>query len=190
MTPKKRLAWARFFFSARRHGVGGLKLIRFSVACARDLGSVEPFLLAVRVVRRTAAQGQGWDEGPTWHLPRTWAPRALGVVALGVVVWGLTLGDGRTLTARRGGEVREIETPGWVFSDRSDREWVAKKLPGTRLNGQMEPPCGKAPAQVIINDGCWVKLAAPPPCGDLYEHEGSCYIPVAEKKRPPTSVDE
>ncbi|WP_434387345.1 hypothetical protein [Melittangium boletus] len=56
--------------------------------------------------------------------------------------------------------------------------------------GQQTPPCGDTPAQVVLNDACWMTLEARPPCGDLYEHEGRCHVPVAETKRLPTRVGE
>jgi hypothetical protein len=190
MTPIKRREWARVLLSARRHGLGGLKLLLFSVACAWEVGSAVPFLLAVRVVRRLVpTQSGGWSVRPAWHLPPTWAPRVVGVVAVSIAAWGvLTLSDSRTPRAKVEVDVREYEVQEWFITSGDNAGVVAKKMPSTRMKGQLAPPCGKAPAQVVLNDGCWAEMAAPPPCGDLYEYEGLCYIPVAEKKRPPTSV--
>ena len=191
MTPKKRREWARFFLDARRQGFGGPSLLLFSIACASDAGSVVPILLAVRATWRISlARSPVRRTRPTWHLPPTWAPRFLAVIALVVVAWGLSLGDGRAPRARTYVDAREPEVREWLLTNQEDAGVVAKKMPSTRMKGQLAPPCGTAPVQVVINDGCWGEMASPPPCGDLYEHEGRCYIPVAEKKRPPTSLDE
>ena len=189
MTPKKRREWARVFLSARRHGLGGLKLILFSIACARDVGSAAPLLLAVRAVWRIApAKGSGWRARPTWHLPPTWAPRLLAVIALVVVAWGLSLGDGQAPRTKGSVDTLEYEVPEWLFVDQGDAGVVARKMPGVKMKGQQGAPCDST--QFFLSEACWDRLEKMPPCGEYFEHEGRCYVPVVEKKRPPTSVDE
>jgi hypothetical protein len=186
MTPKKRRQWARVFLNAKRHGLGRLKLILFSVACARNVGSLVPFFMAVRVVRRVAP-----TRSPAWQLPPMWAPRALGVLAVGIATWGiLTLSANWTPNVTPELDVEDSEVPEWFFTGQGDAGVVAKKMPSTRMKGQQAPPCGSAPLQFVINDACWIRADGPAPCGDIYEHEGRCYIPVVEKKRTPTGVDE
>ena len=182
MTPQKRREWARVFLSARRHGLGRLKRILFSIACARNVGSLVPLLLAVRVVHRVAA-----TRNPTWQLPPMWAPRALGVLAVGLVTWGVLTLSARMPSATPEREVEDCEVPEWLITGQGDAGVVAKKMPSTRMRGQQAPPCDTV--QVPLNDACWSELVQKPPCGDYYENEGRCYIPVIEKKRLPTSVD-
>jgi hypothetical protein len=188
MTPQKRREWARVLLSARRHGLGGLKLILFSVACAREVGSAVPLLLAVRVVRRIAlTQTRGWSVRPAWHLPPTWIPRAVGVIAASIAAWGVvSLSDRWPSRTDMEVEVEDTEVPEWLLADQGDAGVVAKKMPSKKMRGQQPPPC--EPVHYSINDGCWIRADYPAPCGDLYEHEGRCYVPVVEKKRAPTSV--
>ena len=189
MTPKKRREWARFFLDARRQGFGGPSLLLFSIACASDAGSVVPILLAVRATWRISlARSPVRRTRPTWHLPPTWAPRFLAVIALVVVAWGLSLGDGRTPRARRYVDTRGPEVPEWLFVDQGDAGVVARKMPGVKMKGQQGPPCDST--QFLLSEACWDELKKGPPCGEYFEHEGRCYVPVVEKKRPPTSVDE
>ena len=185
MTPQKRREWARVFLSARRHGLGRLKLILFSIACARNVGSLVPLLLAVRVVHRVAP-----TRSPAWQLPPTWAPRALGVLAMGIITWGVLTLSARLPSATPELETEDCEVPEWILTAQGDAGVVAKKMPSKRMKGQQAPPCGDIPVQVLLNDACWIEAVPRPPCGDLYEKEERCYIPVVEKKRPPTSVDE
>ncbi len=192
MTPKKRRQWARVFLSARQHGLGGLRLLHFSVACARAMGSVEPVLLAMRVVCRAAPARRGRRRArPIWHLAPPWFPRAMGALAVCMAVWGLLmLGDSWAPRAKWALEVEDVEVPEWLLTGPGDAGVVAKKMPSKRMKGQQAPPCGDTPTQVLLNDACWMEMVARPPCGDLYEHEGRCYVPVIEKKRLPTSVGE
>jgi hypothetical protein len=186
MTPKKRREWARVFLSARRQ-LGGLELILFSVACATDQRSLVPLLLAVRVVCRVAAtQGRGWKVRPAWHLPPTWAPRALGALAVGIAVWGVLTLSQRWTPREMNVEVEDCEMPEWLLADQGDAGVVAKKMPSKRMKGQQASPCEEP--LVLLNDACWSELVQRPPCGDFYEYEGRCYVPIVEKKRPPTSV--
>ena len=183
MTPQKRREWARVFLSARRHGLGRLKLIRFSVACARNVGSLVPFLLAVRVVSRVAPM-----RSPAWQLPPMWAPRALGVLAVGLVTWGILTLSARMPSAAPELEVEDCEVPEWLLTSQGDAGVVAKKMPSKRMKGQQALPCEEP--RVLLNDACWDRLERTPPCDEYYEYEGRCYIPVVEKTRPPTSVDD
>jgi hypothetical protein len=49
--------------------------------------------------------------------------------------------------------------------------------------------CDPERSEVLINGGCWVKTDKKPPCprGKQWEHEGACYLPVAEAKPVPQS---
>jgi hypothetical protein len=186
MTPEKRREWARVFLGARRHGLGALKLILFSVACAADQRSLVPLLLAVRVVRRVAsARSRGWSVLPAWHVPPTWAPRAVGVLAVGIAVWGVVTLSQRW-PSRADMEAEDTEVPEWILAGQGDAGVVAKKMPSKRMKGQQAPPCDTT--QVVLNDACWLEVVLPPPCGDFYEQAGRCYLPIVAKKRAPTSV--
>lgn len=49
--------------------------------------------------------------------------------------------------------------------------------------------------QVAIGAGCWLELAkkpSPPPvrCGDYFEYNGKCYIPIKAAPKLPTSIQE
>ncbi|MFY0575888.1 hypothetical protein ACN28S_17330 [Cystobacter fuscus] len=185
MSFKKRWEWARVFIGAKHHGLGRLKLILFSLECARQLGTLEPFLVAVRVVPRVAPR-RGRRARPAWHLPPMWAPRAVGAIAVGIALWGvLTLSDSPAPRAEM--ELEDTEVPEWILTSQGDAGVVAKKMPSKKMRGQQAPPC-EAP-QVVLNDACWERLERAPPCGDFYEYEGRCYVPVRESPRPPTSVD-
>ncbi|ATB37147.1 hypothetical protein CYFUS_002568 [Cystobacter fuscus] len=186
MTPKKRWEWARVFISARQQGLGRLRLILFSVECARQLGTVVPFRVALRVVPRVAPT-RGRVARAAWHAPPTWAPRAVGAIAMGIAIWGvLTLSEGPAPHAEM--EVEDTEVPEWILTGQGDAGVVAKKMPSKRMKGQAAPPCTLP--QVLLNDACWEEMKRTAPCEDFYEHEGRCYVPIVEKKRAPTSVDE
>ena len=130
MTAKKRRQWARVFIGARHHGLGGLGLLLFALACAKQTGSGVPVLVA---------------------------PRA-----------------------------EEVNTD-WLTREGGT---IAVPMPPKRLERQQTPPCSPAPgAEVEINGGCWSEMSRRAPCGQFYEHEGRCYVPVRETPRPPTSVD-
>ncbi|HEX8826060.1 MAG TPA: hypothetical protein VF794_39505, partial [Archangium sp.] len=65
---------------------------------------------------------------------------------------------------------------------------LALPLPRERFKGQKRPPCTRY-VQVELVGGCWIphKLKAPCP-GDLYEHQGECFLPVLATKPPPQSL--
>jgi hypothetical protein len=188
MTLQKRREWARIFISARHHGVGRLRLLFFSLGCTRELGSWVPFLVAWRVVPRVGPT-RGRTVRPTWHIPPTWAPRALGLLAVGIFFWAL-------LTPHP--KVIHVEpSPQWPTDGEDSTDWLARDggtiavpMPLKRLDRQQTPPCKPPPgAQEEINGGCWSRLVQEPPCDQFYEHEGHCYVPVRETPKPPTSVD-
>ncbi len=187
MTLRKKREWARVFLSARRLGLGRRRLLLFSITCAREMGAVGLVLLALRVVLRTTpTRRHGRRQRPAWHLPR-----AVWALAGGLAVWVLlALGDSGAPRAKWALEVEDAEVPEWMLSGPGDAGVVAKRMPSKRMKGQQAPPCGTAPVQVLLNDACWTEMVSPPPCGDFYEYEGRCYVPVVEKKRPLTSVQE
>jgi hypothetical protein len=63
------------------------------------------------------------------------------------------------------------------------------KLPPPGPNQLRAGQCDPERAQVEINNGCWVRTETPPPCpkGKQWEHEGRCWLPVAEAKPVPTT---
>jgi hypothetical protein len=192
MTSRKRRQWARVFISARHHGLVGLSLLLFSLECARQAGSVVPLLVALRVMRRIAPR-RGQKARPTWHLPPTWAPRALGVIAVGIALWGLLSLHPKPIRVEPSFEVIPYQDTtddddDWLTEDRGTR--IAVPMPLKRMNRQQAAPCAPPPSgEVEINGACWVHLNKSLPCGNqFYEHDGKCYVPVRETPRPPTSV--
>ena len=192
MTSKKRWQWARVFIGARRQGLGRLELIRFSVACARQLGSLEPFLVALRVVPRVGpTRGRG---GATWHLSPRWAPRIVGAIAVGIAFWGVFARHPEPASVKHSFEVIPYEdttedtTNDWLTRDAGTI--IAVPMPLKRLERQQAPPCAPPPSdEVEINGACWVNLNKRLPCGQFWEHDGKCYVPVRETPKPPTSVE-
>jgi serine/threonine protein kinase len=66
---------------------------------------------------------------------------------------------------------------------------ISLDMPQQPLDGQRRPPCPRS-GEVVIYGGCWKRLADifQPPCGDdEYAWQGSCYAPVMERTRLPTS---
>lgn len=68
---------------------------------------------------------------------------------------------------------------------------------GKLLSGQKPArggTCGHED-QIAIGQGCWMvmkKAPKPPPirCGDFFEYNGECYIPVKAEPKLPTSIQE
>ena len=176
------------FIGARLQGLGWLRLLHFSLLCARRVGSWIPLLVALRVVPRVRPL-PGREAGPVWHLPPTWAPRALGALAVGIALWGVFSPRPQPLYGAPSPEQTVLDE---VITDWLSREGgiIAVPMPSKRLERQQAPPCLAPPGgQVEINGGCWFVVMAKPPCGQLYEHEGRCYVPVRETPKPPTAVD-
>ncbi len=188
MTLKKRREWARAFIGARRHGFSRLELILFSIACAWKTGSTAPFVVVLRVVLRVepTRERKMW---PVRHVPTTWPPRVLGALAVSIALWGML--------ALYPEPIRTAPSPEWPMPEHISTDWltrdggaIAVPMPPKRLERQQAPPCLPPPGgQVEINGGCWFEMVGRPPCGQLYEHAGKCYVPVREMPRPPTSVD-
>jgi hypothetical protein len=66
---------------------------------------------------------------------------------------------------------------------------IGVPLPKKPLPNWKRPPCSQK--QREINGACWKKLAAPPGddmCGEDYEHEGSCWAPVAKPQKAPLTI--
>ena len=159
------------------------RIIRFSVECARQLGSAEPFLVALRVATR------GRRVRSSWHMPPTWAPRAVGAIAVGIALWGVLSLHPHPIRVEPQveGPMPEDATTDWLTRDGGV---IAVPMPTKRLERQQAPPCLPSPSgEVEINGGCWVRVDKGLPCGQFYEHAGKCYVPVREAPRPPTSVD-
>ncbi|ADO72038.1 serine/threonine protein kinase [Stigmatella aurantiaca] len=64
---------------------------------------------------------------------------------------------------------------------------VSRDLPKKPFPGQRRPPCGTH--EIEINKGCWGRSGnASPPCDDhSVEWKNSCFWPIFELPRPPTS---
>lgn len=62
-------------------------------------------------------------------------------------------------------------------------------LPSPGPNQKRAGKCDQERSQVELAGGCWVKTDHPLPCprGKQWEHEGRCWLPVAEAKPVPTS---
>jgi len=65
---------------------------------------------------------------------------------------------------------------------------IALPLPREPFKEQKRPPCTPY-VQVELVGACWVPHELKAPCpGELYEHQGKCYLPVRATKPPPQSV--
>jgi hypothetical protein len=187
MTFQKRRQWVRVFISARRQGLGRLRLLLFALECAMQVGSGLPMLVALRVVPRVAAR-RARRERAVWHLSPLWAPRALGAIAVGIFFWALLAPPPQVF--------RVQPPPEWPPHEELSTDWLSRDggtlavpMPSKRLERQQAPPCAPAPSrQVEINGGCWFEVVESLPCGQLYEHHGRCYVPVREALKPPSSA--
>ncbi|HEX5750847.1 MAG TPA: hypothetical protein VFZ09_31775 [Archangium sp.] len=66
---------------------------------------------------------------------------------------------------------------------------IALPMPQGPFRGQNRPPC-KSRHEIVLRGGCWVEIAARPPCGDdAYELEGKCYLPGYSAPRPPQALN-
>ncbi|ATB40729.1 hypothetical protein CYFUS_006185 [Cystobacter fuscus] len=188
MTLRKKREWTRVFIGAGHQGLSRLGIILFSVECASHLGTVVPVFVALRVVLRIKPT-RGQRVRSAWRMPPTWAPRALEALAVGIALWGVLSLPPKPI---RVAPSRERPMPEDIATDWLTRDGgaVAVPMPPKRLERQQAPPCTPPPGgQVEINGGCWSRMEQRPPCGQFYEHQGQCYVPVRETPRSPTSVD-
>lgn len=90
---------------------------------------------------------------------------------------------------------REEEAPPdiWVVDVRTTTspEGLSKPMPSRpAMKDQLRPPCNH-PGDVVkyteVSGACWLEVVQRPPCGELYEHTGRCFVPVRVAERPPTS---
>jgi hypothetical protein len=66
---------------------------------------------------------------------------------------------------------------------------IAYPLPAKPFRNQAKVPCMPRKGEVEINGGCWVALEKRPPCHENQaEHQGKCYMPVAEREKPEPSA--
>ena len=66
---------------------------------------------------------------------------------------------------------------------------LAYPLPAKPFRDQVTAPCRPRLGEVEINKGCWLELAARPPCPELQaEYQGKCYLPSLKPVLPPQSV--
>jgi hypothetical protein len=122
-------------------------------------------------------------------------PQWVGLVVLALLIpsgaW-MALGDSRGAPPTGPLPVPVPQVP-LLSSTPSQLPALAMVLPGS-----LPPPgpnqlrsgkCDKRAAHVERSGGCWVKTETPPPCpvGIQWEHEGRCWLPVAEAKPMPTT---
>jgi predicted Ser/Thr protein kinase len=66
---------------------------------------------------------------------------------------------------------------------------ITKQVPEQPLLGQRRPPCPRN-VEISINGGCWkLQPDVEPPCGDYYEWQSACYLPVMGRTRVPTTQE-
>jgi hypothetical protein len=65
---------------------------------------------------------------------------------------------------------------------------IIREVPEDPLPGQRRPPCPRN-VEIAINGGCWYKVDIKPPCGDYYEWQSACYLPVMGRTRIPTTQE-
>ncbi|HEX5745014.1 MAG TPA: hypothetical protein VFZ09_02160 [Archangium sp.] len=66
---------------------------------------------------------------------------------------------------------------------------ITYPIPKKPFRNQAKVPCLPRKGEVEINGGCWIELAKRPPCfEDQAEHQGKCYMPVAERPKPEPSA--
>jgi hypothetical protein len=65
---------------------------------------------------------------------------------------------------------------------------ITKKVTEQPLPGQRRHPCPRN-VEVVINGGCWYKVDIKPPCGDYYEWQSACYLPVIRRTHVPTTQE-
>ena len=76
----------------------------------------------------------------------------------------------------------------WLTRDAGTH--VRLLVPLKRLHRQQAPPCAPpSSGEVEINEACWVELDKRLPCGQFYEYNGKCYVPVRETPRPLTPLE-
>lgn len=143
-----------------------------------------------------------WEQ--RWRrLPRArrrgFAVAALAVLGLGMAIWLNLPGRPRsphdeqhaaTAVAEEAGAL--THAPSLARTDDPPPPVITYPLPAKPFGDQAKAPCKPRKGEVEINGGCWVELAKRPPCyDDQAEHQGKCYLPVAERRKPePNSVQQ
>ncbi|MBM7117784.1 hypothetical protein [Archangium primigenium] len=108
---------------------------------------------------------------------------------MGIALWGLLAPHPKPIRMDAAPERPEFESIATDWLSR-DGGTIAVPMPPKRLEKQQASPCLPASTgDEEINGGCWSRMERRPPCGQFYEHQGRCYVPVRESPRPPTSVD-
>lgn len=79
-----------------------------------------------------------------------------------------------------------------VQTDNPSAADITHPLLAKPFGNQAKAPCKPKKGEVEINGGCWVELEKRPPCyEDQAEHQGKCYLPIAERSPPePTSIQQ
>ena len=128
----------------------------------------------------------GWM-GRSW---RTGAAVGGAVLLLGLGVWlyrvGPRVSSGPSEGSLASGVSDSVDAP-HGNSRRFEAAPIAYPLPDKPFRNQETAPCGRG--EVEINRGCWVELAAKPPCLDIHaEHRGKCYLAILKSERPPQAA--
>ena len=149
----------------------------------------EPVRLWARWVGR-------WRRLPRSSHRRGLAVAAFAVLCLGVAFWlnlpaGLR-GPQDELHAAHGVAVEAdapARAPALIQADDPSPSVITYPLPARPFVDQAKAPCKPRRGEVEINSGCWVALEKRPPCyDDQAEYQGKCYMPVAERKPVPRSL--
>ncbi len=141
------------------------------------------------------AQTPAWMPA-TPRVVRFWRLAVLvcGAAFVGGLGWGLmAVGPSESTRHFASGETRESssleQAPQGVAVRPGEVASIAYPLPTRPFRNQHSAPCDTKRGEVEINKGCWVELAARPPCTDLQaEHQGKCYLPSLKLERPPQSA--
>jgi hypothetical protein len=122
------------------------------------------------------------------------ASMGLATVALGVALWlwprlRALQSQEQAVSEPGAGQKLVINAPNHVGEGGTGPGAPPYPLPDKPFRDQAMPPCRPRRGEVEINNGCWVEVAKRPPCyEDQAEYQGKCYLPVAERKRLPQSL--
>ncbi|HEX8704200.1 MAG TPA: serine/threonine-protein kinase [Myxococcaceae bacterium] len=131
---------------------------------------------------------------------RAWLSWLAAAMALGL--WPGKTGTEEQLTSEQpvsdAQRRREVSLGDTALSCQPEREKastgepIAQEMPQQPLPGQRRPDSkGRCPdRQLAINGGCWTKVdVTPEHChGNVYLHQGGCYLPMFTRGRVPTSA--
>lgn len=123
-------------------------------------------------------------------------PQWVGLVVLALLVpsglW-MGLGDSRSLPPSAPTPIPAPQVPLQESTPTGALPTLAAilpgKLPSPGPNQKRSGTCDPERAQVELSGGCWVETKTRPPCprGKQWEHDGRCWLPVADAKPVPTT---